>query len=531
MIDDTRTIEIDLAHRITADVEQNAYYQEMRRQDVIENQAGVDNASTLTRTRQDLTRGGSTSLDPRRDINEECGFPLTETVTLRDYDNLYQRDAIAARVVEVWPRTCWKITPNLRESEELDAEPTAFEKAWKDLPGELKQENWMDSGEGDEGNPVWETMEKVDIACGIGTFGVILIGLDDGKKLDEPVDGINEHGKKVGGKAKSKKLTFLRVFSEIQAQVNSVVNDDKNPRHGKPEFYTITMDSPDDFLGGGVSADVGGAKVHWSRVIHIADNTLSSETHGVPRCRPVLNELLSLQKVRYGDGEIWWSAASRDLILESHPQLGGKVRVNMTKTREDLEKFRTGLQRELVLLGLSAKDRSPSAVDPTPHVQVQIDAICIRLEVPKRLFMGSERGELSSSQDADETDERADRRRNRFCTPDIIGPLVNRLITIGVLPVPEQVFVDWSRKDSMSPLEKAQVTQARMEAASKYVGGGLHVLMAPADFLTREMDYDAEEAKKILEAADEYAEEQELEDEIEGSGEDEDVIEEEEVDE
>ena len=38
-------------------------------------------------------------------------------------------------------------------------------------------------------------------------------------------------------------------------------------------------------------------KVHWTRVIHIAESTLENPIYGIPRLRPVYNRLMDIEKV------------------------------------------------------------------------------------------------------------------------------------------------------------------------------------------------------------------------------------------
>ena len=41
--------------------------------------------------------------DPRRDIDKDCGYPATTEITIEMYRDLYDRDAVATRVVDVMP--------------------------------------------------------------------------------------------------------------------------------------------------------------------------------------------------------------------------------------------------------------------------------------------------------------------------------------------------------------------------------------------------------------------------------------------
>ena len=69
-------------------------------------------------------------IDPRRDLDEECGYPdpITTDMLLRMYD----RDGVANRVVGLYPREAWKMEPEIYEDEDPDAE-TDFEIAWNKL--------------------------------------------------------------------------------------------------------------------------------------------------------------------------------------------------------------------------------------------------------------------------------------------------------------------------------------------------------------------------------------------------------------
>ena len=71
--------------------------------------------------------------DARRDIDEECGYP--KSITTQQYQYLWDREGIAKRVVEVWPKECWSENPEVLESE--DPSETTFEKELKALQKRL----------------------------------------------------------------------------------------------------------------------------------------------------------------------------------------------------------------------------------------------------------------------------------------------------------------------------------------------------------------------------------------------------------
>lgn len=430
-------------------------------------------------------------LDPRRNLDHECGYPdssATGYVDLQVYQQLYDREAVAARVVQVMPKESWQITPMVFEDEDVD-NATPFEAAWDELGRGLRGGSKYQD---ELGSAVWEWLLRADIISGIGSYGVILLGLDDGQPLNEPVQS-----------RQGMKLLYLRVFPEHLAPVTRYEADPGSPRYGMPVTYSLSFNDPREI--GSTMAAVGATvtimDVHWSRVIHVADNLSSSEVFGVPRMRPVLNRLLDLRKLYAGSGEMYWRGAFPGLSFETHPQLGGDVQFNPTTLRDQAEQYMNGLQRYLALTGMSAKSLAPQVVDPTPQINAEIEAVCIQLGIPKRVFCGSERGELASSQDDAAWNDRLRHRQRFYLTPRLIVPFVDRLVLFGVLPEPAGYSVFWPDLDSVNAKDKAEVFKQRTEALQAYVSGGVEAIMAPMDYLVREGGYSEEEAAAILDNA------------------------------
>lgn len=468
-------------------------------------------------------------IDPRRDLNKECGFPDTTSITVQDYKEQYDRNPIATRVVEVLPDETWKVLPDIYEDED-EAVVTEFEQAWNDVSKALAGNGWF---EPKKGNPIWEYTKRVDTLSGIGHFGILLIGIDDGLPLDRPVEGVAEIEDAVPedgtsqssmtdsaqgtdqqydepiyggnsipakGDGETRKLLYLRAFDESLVDPVRYESNSSNPRYGQPTMYRVTLNDPKE-QHSGIGLPHATVNVHWTRVIHVADNLASSEIFGVPRQRSVFNQLLSLCKLYGGSAEMYWRGAFPGISLETHPQLGGDVEIDAASTRSQMENYMNGLQRYLALSGMSAKTLAPQVVDPTPQIEVQIEGICIKINVPKRIFMGSERGELSSSQDSKSWNDRISERQENYVTPRIIAPFVNRLIKMRVLPEPEQFFVVWPNLNTLQPAEQAAVSVQHTQALAAYVQGGVSTLVPPLEYLTKILGISQEEAKAILEAA------------------------------
>lgn len=441
----------------------------------------LSNVEKIFSSRQEaLTR----SLDPRRSIYDECGFPRGRQ-SAQYYKDLYDRDAIAARVVEILAKLMWQVQPKVYENEKSKTK-SVFEQDYYDLCRSLyTEQSWFQD---EEGNGLVEAWLRADIISGIGQYGVIYLGIDDGLPLDQPANF--NPGKK------TRNLTQIRVFPESLADIVSY-DTTESPRKGKPEFYNLTFNDPTN-VATGIGLGTNTVQVHWTRVIHIADishQAQSSDIFATPRMEPVLNHILSLQKPYGASAEGYWKSCFTGLSIETHPSLGGDVTLpNKAKFTNMMEDFQNSLQKYIVLMGMTAKPIAPVVTDPKPIIDTHIEAICIKLDVPIRKFKGSERGELASSDDDTDLNRTLRARMCNYGTPRIIVPTINRLIQLGVLTAPKGYSVHWPDLEKQSDQEKADVATKLTQAMGVFVEKGLDSYMTSEDFFSAMLGFDEEEA-------------------------------------
>lgn len=421
-------------------------------------------------------------IDDRRDIDQECGYP--KQLSTEQYRLMYDREGTASRVVAFMPEECWDQDPDVVENE--DPEETEFEGAFSELNKERH---------------IWSYLSKADELSGIGQFGILLLGLDDGLPLDQPVEGINDKGEKVGT-GSERKLLFLRPLAEDLVTVKGTEKDQTNPRFSQPTFYSVTFDSVTNTrtsTEGEVIATVGQEqRVHWSRVIHLADNRESSEVYGIPRMQKVFNRLYDIRKIAGGSGEMFWKGGFPGISFEMDPNARPLTTDQKTELRTELANYADGLQRYLAIQGVSAKNLTPQVADPSAHIDVQLGLIAQSLGVPKRVFIGSEQAQLASAQDTKRWNRRVSRRREKYLTPFVIRPLIDRLIALGVLPEVEEYDIRWPDMDSPSEKDQAEVLRVMTEAMAKYVGGNVDMLVPPEIFLTMFMGLEPDQVEEIM---------------------------------
>jgi hypothetical protein len=150
---------------------------------------------------------------------------------------------------------------------------------------------------------------------------------------------------------------------------------------------------------------------------------------------------------------------------------------------------------------MTAKTLAPQVVDPTPQMERTIDAICIQCRCPKRIFVGSERGELASTQDELMWDERLVYRQMMYLTPNMIVPFINRLIRFGVLPKPIKFSVTWPDMNSLTDMEKADISVKRTMALGQYTVDDVEPSVPFMEFLTLVLKMRKGDAISIVNAA------------------------------
>lgn len=426
------------------------------------------------------------NLDPKgRDLDKECGYP--STVTIDQLRHLYEREGPATRTVQVLPEETWSVYPLLYESE--DEVQTPFEKAWNDLQ---KTHN------------IWSYLHRVDELSGIGTFGILLLGINDGKTLDQPVAGLNDRGEKVGNVKYD--LLYLRAFDQYLVKIDEFESDPSNPRFGQPKMYSIQFSDPKNGLESSSTTatvvDTTLRKVHWTRVIHVADNRKSSEVFGVPRMLPVLNRLYDLRKVLGGSSEMLWKGGFPGYSFETTPEVNASdMDIDKDALKKQIEAYQNGLQRYLALEGVVAKSLAPQVADPSNHIEQNLRIIAMTLGVPLRIFLGSEAGHLASTQDSTTWNRRLARRQNIYVTPMIIRPVIQRFMAFGILPTVENFSVSWRDLNALTEKDLADVALKKSQALLAYVTSGAESIIPPLEFFTNVLEIPLDQAQAIIKAA------------------------------
>lgn len=421
-------------------------------------------------------------IDPRRDIDYECGYPLN--ITSQQYRWFYEREGIATRVVEILPRESWALSPSIYQNDTEDETP--FEAAWNKL---------------EEDHHILSNLQSIDILSGIGYYGIMLLGLDDGLPLDQPVAGYDPVTNTMSS-GRQLKLLYIRNFDESEVEITSFDNNPNSPRAGQPNSYNIRFIDTTQVNTGAVGTSTILASVHWTRVLHVADGRKSSYVFGTPRLQCVFNRIYDLRKILSGSGEMFWKGAFPGIAFEVDPTIAASINLDKEGLRKEFYEYSMGLQRYLALQGVTAKSLAPQVASPEKHFETNIKAICVSIATPYRIFMGSEEAKLASIQDLRAWNHRLARRQESYISPYIIRNFISRVMGFGILPFVESYLIFWPDLNTSTNTEKADLAFKRTQAMAQYaMTPQLASIMTPLHFYTIILDIPQDQAEAILAAA------------------------------
>lgn len=450
-----------------------------------------ESLSTLQRMRGMLARALGVSHGGARDLYGTFGYPVS--VTTQDLLRMYLRNDIASRIIRAFPQATWRDIPVIRD----EKGDSSQEKRTNGTPNPSFSPFVLAVEDFFEKHRVMQYLERADRLAGIGRYGVLLMGFRDGAPLNQPL---------ADGKAE---LIYLAAYHEDNAKVSQWDKNPKSPRYGMPVMYQLNSSSS----VAGQSVAAGTVLVHYTRVLHLAEHLDENEVMGTPRLLPVYNRMLDLEKVVGSSAETFWlnSRGGLALMADKDVQFDADVLKDMKEQAADWEHQ---LRRVIAMQGVNAQMLQHQIADPKPNVETLLQLIGGSVGIPVRILIGSERGELSSTQDENNWAARIDERQNQYASPGVLKPFIAKMIATGNLPEPQGIWwVEWPDSASASPVTLAQVADTKAATLQKYVMSPGADLIVPiqefrTDFLglTPESEYDMAEEDDLDETDEEVIE-------------------------
>ena len=364
----------------------------------------------------------------KRDYYSALGY--TRVLTPELMWDRYRRNGVARRLVNMLPNATWRSGADLVEDDTPDS-VTDFEEAWIEFAARTR---------------AWDRMRKVDILSQLGRFSVLLLGYPG---------PLESEAKRM----KPGSVAYLKQYSELRVKVQDgdLDTDRRSPRFGQPNRYQFTKLLKSN-------GTTGSQYVHWTRVIHVADEAVEEDEWGEPMLAAVWNWLDDLEKVAGAGSEAFWRRVQPMLSAQLMP--GATLAVgDETRVEEEIDKLVHGLRRWVRLSGIELDEvGSHDVAQFDRQVDALIGLIVTPFGIPKRLFSGSEQGELASTKDASNYAQNVRDRRRQFAESVVLRPLTSRLQLLGQLPeTPESYEARWPDVQDMDLSERLDMAKKASE--------------------------------------------------------------------
>lgn len=400
-------------------------------------------ANTLLQARAQTAALLGKTFDGARDLYKVLGYK--KSLTYDDYFAVYDRGDLGARLVDMPAESTWRHVPIVRDGDKNGSEDTTFVKELKALADRLK---------------LWHYLERLDRASGIGAYGILLLGFRDGK-VNEPV--------KAGQYQGAADLVYLAIYDEGHASVERLVGEEAgeegDPRYGQPKVYKLKRgENPQS------RRTLPDLTVHWSRVIHVAEDLLTDEVFGRPRLKNPFNRLSDLEKVTGGSSEAAWKLAYKGLTATFKDGYGmPELEADRQALEDDLVDFVHGFRRHIIGEGLEFKQEGGEVVDPTGMFNILVRLISGK--IPWQMLIGAERGDVANKQDQKTWGGEIASRQTKHAEPNILRAFIDRMIWAGVLPQPEsgKYTIEWPALYPPEPAEQAELDQKRADTLNKAI--------------------------------------------------------------
>jgi hypothetical protein len=385
-------------------------------------------------TRMELAAEMRRTKNGERDLTFVLGY--LRKPEYDDYLHRYRRRGIARRAVNLPIKSSWdrRLMIEAATDENVAGDPLFRETLEPLMERTNLLAKWI----------------RLDRFLAFGRYAVLLLGVA-GELADDP-------GTTTAG---PDGLLYVAPFGEKHIAIERWDEDPASPRFGLPLSYRLNIQRPATANQPGSS--MGDRIVHWRRCIHVADDLMHSESVGEPRMQAIIDDLDDMAKVSGGASEMFWQGADRTLVAKIDPEAEITPEA-VEDLRLQFEKMLNGLSRIVAGEGVEVSSLPSVAPDPRPAIDVLLGNISAATGIPKRLFVGSERGELASSQDQANYAQTIEDRRTEFNEPAIVRPTIDRLIDLGILPPVERYVCNWPAALVASPDQQADIALKRAQA-------------------------------------------------------------------
>lgn len=462
----------------------------------------ADQMSTL---RYGVTQYLGISHKGNRDLYDVYGYPKTLS-GFNGFNMMYQysrREGISNRITAGVAKTCWREGFEVFKSAEDDAEQVLVDEVEA-----LRKAGFI------------KKIEAADTLNRIGRLSVLYVGVPDGRKPEEEL-GIVTRGADFLGQ-----LYFV-AYAYDGVTISEQEDDITSPRYGLPKFYQLQRIGRND---NEKDTSTKSIKAHWSRVIHLNENSLESDIEGMGVLEPVFNRILDIDKATGGASEAYFRNAKGKIAYEIDKEFAALMLEDQTakdKFQEGAEKYTNEFQDHTVAAGSTVKSLPTPHASPVDTVKTALWAISGYTGIPIRVLTGEGAGQLAGSEDQLALNQIIKDRQNLICSGWVIR-LFEILEQAGMLSLPEDYQIRFPVQEAATEEQKgrngdikATTLQKVVAALDSPAGNSIDMGSALAacnleEIEFTDIDFDLEEAEEVQDLEGEPSQEEQQELDLDG---------------
>jgi hypothetical protein len=320
-----------------------------------------------------LAAFGTGALDTKRP-RAYCEYGFPDNPGFDEFYRVYKRHGVGhGALMQILNKT-WQTNPWIIEGED-EFDESRDETRWeKDVKRLFKKK------------AIWSAIKETDKRKMVGGYAGLIIQAKDSKQWNEPL-------KNVSAAAIVKFIPAWRGSLEVTAWDTSQIS----PTYGQPLMYTYREHS--EAIGDSPRL----VEMHPSRVIIFGSITEPESIY-----EPILNALISLEKVTGGSGEAYIKAAARAIHIgfDKDTNLSDLARAHGMQLSEVgtlYDEVVTGLNRgidsAIITQGGTVNAIASAVPDPSAPFEVNLQEVAAGVQVPSTIIVGRQTGTLASNED------------------------------------------------------------------------------------------------------------------------------------
>ena len=393
-------------------------------------------------SRRDMQSALGQSFYGKRDLYDVVGWK--KELIFSDYLMMYERNGIAARVVDLLADETWRNFLVLHDGKTPEDyhDTTPFLADWERMVEDFDLPS---------------VFNELDIALGISRFAVIVVGIQgaEGQEYSKPLEKDKE----------GRQISWLRVLDEGQVTMSEPDNNPFSPRYGLPARYGC------QFEENGQSVPV-----HWTRVMHFKAGRGRSNTYGVPDLKSSFNYLQDLEKVTASSSEAFWQHIRRAIALIAREgfTLPNKGEPEYNTLEDQIDNWRHQIDLVLKLRNMDVEDLSSQAVDGKNQHGLLIENVAGTKGISQRILVGSEEAQLASVQDVLNLQNTVKARQKKKGSP-WVKQFVKYMYNNKFIATPSSghFTIEWLPLYDPTPMEKIDIALKEMEFIEKLTDGNV----------------------------------------------------------